>query len=59
MSGTDNGKGFERPGRTEDQGNMVSLGIMGMCERARLLRGTLEIKSELGKGTQVVAKIPL
>ncbi|GAJ06340.1 unnamed protein product, partial [marine sediment metagenome] len=35
------------------------LGIIGMRERARLLRGTLEVKSELGKGTQVVTRIPL
>jgi len=59
MTVTDNGKGFELRGRTEDLGSLGTLGIMGMCERARLLRGTLEIKSELGKGTQVVAKIPL
>ena len=55
----DNGKGFKVPQRVEDLISVGSLGIMGMSERARLLRGTLEIKSELGKGTQVVAKLPL
>jgi len=56
---SDNGKGFELPQRIEDLASVGKLGIMGMSERARLLSGTLEIKSELGKGTQVVAKLPL
>jgi signal transduction histidine kinase len=32
---------------------------MGMAERARLLSGTLEIKSELGKGTRVITRLPV
>ncbi len=59
MTVTDNGKGFELPERIEDLASAGRLGIMGMIERARLLRGALEIKSELGKGTRVVAKVPL
>jgi len=59
MTVSDNGKGFELPQRIEDLASVGKLGIMGMSERARLLSGTLEIKSELGKGTQVVAKLPL
>ncbi len=55
----DNGKGFEVPHRIEDLTSARKLGIMGMSERARLLRGTLEIKSKLGKGTQVVTTLPL
>ncbi len=35
------------------------LGIAGMYERARLLGGSLRIQSELGKGTQVMAEVPL
>jgi signal transduction histidine kinase len=56
---SDNGRGFEVPGRVEDLAAVGRLGIMGMSERAKLLGGTLDIKSELGKGTQVVAKLPL
>jgi len=56
---SDNGKGFEVPQRIEDLVSAGNLGIMGMSERARLLHGTLEIKSELGKGTLVVVKLPL
>ncbi|MFC2008339.1 PAS domain S-box protein [Chloroflexota bacterium] len=59
MTVTDNGKGFELPERMEDLASAGRLGIMGMVERARLLRGALEIKTELGKGTRVVAKVPL
>jgi PAS domain S-box-containing protein len=59
MTVTDNGKGFEVPPQVEDLASTGKLGIVGMFERARLWRGDLEVKSELGKGTQVVAKIPL
>jgi len=54
---TDNGKGFEQQGDLELT-KTGKLGLIGMHERARLLGGTLEIKSELGKGTQVVAELP-
>ena len=59
MTVTDNGKGFELPERIQDLASAGRLGIMGMIERARLLGGALEIKSELGKGTRVVAEVPL
>jgi PAS domain S-box-containing protein len=58
MAVADNGKGFELPGRVEDLASAGNLGIIGMSERARLLHGTLEVKSEPGKGTQVVIKVP-
>jgi len=59
MTISDNGKGFELPERIGDLASVGKLGLAGMEERAQLLRGSLEVKSELGKGTQVVAKIPL
>jgi len=59
MTVSDNGKGFELPERIEDLASTERLGILGMYERARLLHATLELKSELGKGTQVVVKLPL
>jgi signal transduction histidine kinase len=50
----DNGKGF-MPDRTSmDLGN----GIYNMRERAKLLGGTLEIESEIGRGTTIRLKIP-
>jgi PAS domain S-box-containing protein len=59
MTISDNGRGFELSPRVEDLASAGKLGIIGMYERARLLGGSLEIKSELGKGTRVVTKIPL
>jgi len=59
MSVSDNGKGFKLPTRAGDLASTGKLGILGMYERARLAGGTLEIKSELGKGTQVVTELPL
>jgi signal transduction histidine kinase len=34
------------------------LGVVGMRERAWLLGGTLDVESQLGHGTAVVARIP-
>jgi PAS domain S-box-containing protein len=59
MTISDNGRGFELPPRIEDFATSSKLGIIGMCERARLLRGSLEIKSKPDEGTHVVTKIPL
>lgn len=59
MTISDNGKGFQLPSRAEELASTGRLGIIGMYERARLAGGTLGIQSELGKGTQVIAEIPL
>ena len=55
----DNGKGFKLPQRIEDLANVRKLGILGMYERGRLLGGTLEVKSELGKGTIIIIEAPV
>ncbi len=55
---SDNGKGFEVPGRVEGLASNGKLGIMGMHERARLLGGSLKIQSHPGRGTQVIAEVP-
>ena len=44
------------PQRTEGS---VSIGILGMKERANLINGTLSIQSELGQGTEVSVEVPL
>jgi PAS domain S-box-containing protein len=58
MTITDNGKGFSAPRLTGDLAREGKLGIVGMEERARLIGGNLQIKSEPGKGTTVLAKAP-
>lgn len=52
-------KGFKLPSRAEDLASIGKLGIIGMHERAHLAGGTLRIYSEPGKGTQVIAELPL
>jgi len=52
----DNGKGMPVNGRHDAAG--AGVGIAGMRERVRQLRGALEISSEEGKGTTVIASLP-
>ena len=51
----DDGVGF----RVDDPRKPQSLGVVGLRERARLLRGSISLASEPGKGTRVEARIPL
>ncbi len=55
MSIADNGKGFDKQKVAEKK----TLGILGMKERIAMIGGEYEIKSELGKGTEVLVQIPL
>jgi two-component system sensor histidine kinase DegS len=54
---TDNGQGFELQGRLDDLPRSGKLGLAGMRERARLLGGTLEVKSTPGKGTTLTVVV--
>jgi signal transduction histidine kinase len=53
MTIIDNGKGFDTV--NPKQGN----GLKSMAERAKILRGVLEINSELGRGTTVKLRFPI
>ena len=53
----DNGKGF-KPGKT-DKNQDENFGIIGMKERAEILRGSLHIKTKAGFGTSVSFNIPI
>jgi len=56
---TDNGKGFKVPMPLSELGSTDKLGLIGMQERAQLLSGSLNIQSELGKGTAIIVEVPL
>lgn len=51
----DNGRGFNSAGYAGGE----SFGLMGMKERISLLGGDINIKSAVGKGTQVFVRVPL
>jgi PAS domain S-box-containing protein len=54
----DNGKGFELKGELTDLPRVGRLGLVGMDERVRLIGGTLNISSEVNKGTLVSVQVP-
>jgi signal transduction histidine kinase len=56
LSVRDDGRGFS-PRKLRSDG--LSHGVVGMRERAKLLGGRLQISSAPGKGTRVVARVPL
>lgn len=62
MEIVDNGSGFDaaRIWATDgaDEGRRVHHGLRNMRQRAELLGGYLDVKSERGKGTKVIVKLP-
>ena len=52
---SDAGKGFDPDLKSTSQG----IGLVGMRERLRLVDGRLSVRSELMRGTDVLAEIPL
>lgn len=58
VSVQDDGQGFEMPASLSDLATLGRFGFVGMHERVQLLRGTLTVRSELGKGMTIVADVP-
>lgn len=58
VSVKDNGRGFE-PALWVEQGGPERLGIVGMRERARMVGGTLLIRSAQEMGTEVILRVPV
>jgi signal transduction histidine kinase len=56
---TDWGRGFTPAEIKQDAGPGERVGLSSMRERIALLDGTLEVRSEPGNGTSVVAEVPL
>ncbi len=52
---SDAGKGFD----PAHQNAHAGIGLLGMRERLRLVGGTLVVKSEPGRGTEIFAEVPL
>jgi len=59
VSVADDGRGFDVARALDRAGPTVSVGLLGMQERARLLGGRLEIRPRGGGGTLVRVEIPL
>lgn len=55
----DNGRGFKVDEVLGGDPSCRGLGLMAMKERVRMMGGTLEIKSEEGKGTRITFLIPV
>jgi signal transduction histidine kinase len=55
----DDGVGFETRQNGSDPKKITGLGVVGMRERAALLKGTLEMESDPGKGTTVLVRVPI
>jgi len=54
LSIRDDGRGFSVRKRSD-----AGVGILGMHERARVLEGRLRVESHLGRGTTVLASVPI
>jgi PAS domain S-box-containing protein len=54
----DDGQGFSA-GDLSELAGAGKLGILGMSERARLVGGSITLASEPGRGTRVVAELPV
>jgi signal transduction histidine kinase len=57
MRVADDGEGFEQTDAFSDVGG--HFGLLGMRERAERLGGDLQLRSELGEGTEVEVTVPL
>ncbi len=58
LSVTDNGIGFQVDRWQSELAQSGKFGLIGMRERASLLRGQLTVESEMGKGTTIRVEIP-
>jgi signal transduction histidine kinase len=55
----DDGKGFDVLQVKADTSSRKGLGLITMEERARMLRGILDIRSSAGGGTRICLTVPL
>jgi PAS domain S-box-containing protein len=55
---SDNGKGFNLPRQLSEFASQGKLGLTGMAERVQLIGGELKVRSDEGKGTTIVVRVP-
>lgn len=55
----DNGDGFDPPEQVLDFAADGQLGLLGMHERAEAVGGQLEVRTGRGKGTHIIAMVPM
>jgi signal transduction histidine kinase len=56
MSVEDDGVGFDLPAAAR---KLDSFGLAGMRERVTMLGGSIDIRSAKGKGTKILAALPV
>jgi signal transduction histidine kinase len=59
ISISDDGEGFDMDRAFEESRAGKHFGLVGMRERARMLKGEFSVKSEPGEGTTVTVSVPL
>jgi len=59
LSIQDDGIGFTLPKSVASYSREGKIGLLGMHQRARSLSSTLEVDTEIGKGTLILADIPI
>lgn len=59
LSVADDGRGFHVPADLAELAQLRKLGLVGIQERARLLGGTMNVKSEVGKGAILTVEVPV
>lgn len=55
----DDGKGFDAERLLGPDAPVTSTGLLGMQERVKLLNGTINIKSQVGRGTEILVDVPI
>lgn len=55
----DNGKGFNIGATSNNENHKGGFGLLGIVERARLLKGEADIQSTVGSGTSVKISLPV
>ena len=56
---SDNGRGFARKAYGRETSESRGIGLLGMQERFEALGGRIHIESKVGKGTRLVAYVPV